>query len=101
MSAWPLDGSLYELGLRRLGYRDARDGLAPRDASEVRTRLCQSGLRLEVADDHERRVIRNVKRVEELLDIRRGRRIQILHRADWRILVGVGLKRGVQHPLGQ
>src|SRR5579872_6247612 len=84
---------LAEFGLRRLGCRHPRNGiLALRNLSEI---LLCPGHRIrtiEVADNHDSSVVGNVIRVKELLHIRRGCLIQILHTADGGVLVWIFLK---------
>ena len=70
----------------------ARDTAAPaRSAS----------LRVEVADQHQRRVVRNVEGPEEIAHVLDRRRLEILHAADGRVLVGVHGERLVVDDLVQ
>ena len=58
-------------------------------------------LRVEVADEHERRVVRHVVGAEEVADVVDRRGLEILHAADRRVLVGMDGERLVVDELVQ
>ena len=91
------------LRLRRLLRNVARDrlvGLRHRGRGTACTSASAS-LRVEVADQHQRRVVRHVVGPEELAHVVDRRRLEILHAADRRVLVGMHGERLVVDDLVQ
>jgi hypothetical protein len=80
---------------RALGHPliETRDGRSRRDIPEVRLHLGQNVLRVDVAGDHERRVIRPVIRLEPLLDVVELGCVQVFHRTDHRPRVRVARRK--------
>ena len=68
-----------------------------RQRPEVRLHLGERVLRLDVADDGQHRVVRAVVVAEEGVDVLEARGVEVLHRPDRRVVVGVavGEDRGV------
>lgn len=68
--------------------------VVPRDRAEVLLDPGEGLLGIDVADDREHRVVRRVVRTEELPRVVEGRRVQVGHRADRRVVVRVALGVG-------
>ena len=82
------------LRLRRLLGDVARNRLLRlRHATEILRHQPQRFLRIEVADQHRRRVVRHVVGLEEVAHVANRRGLQILHAADHRVLIGMDGKR--------
>ncbi len=73
------------LGLGQIGHWGR--GLR-RDVAEILLDLRQRVGGLEVAHQRQHRIVRRVVDAEELLDVLDGRRVQVFHGADHRMLVG-------------
>ena len=90
------------LGHRRLDRDVARHGiLRPRNAAEVLLHHARRLIGIEIAHDGERRVGRHVVSAEERAHVLDRGRLEILHAADDRVLVGVNGERLVVNQLGQ
>ena len=89
-------------GHRRLARQVARHRLLRlRHAAEVVLDHLQRVVGLEVADEGQGGVLRHVVGVEELLHVLDRRRLDVFHRADRLVLVGMGGERLVVDDLGQ
>ena len=90
------------LRLRRLLRNVARHrAVRSRHAPEIPRHQLLRLLRLEVSDEHQRRVVRHVVGPEEIADVGDRRGLEILHAADRRVLVGVDRERLVVDELVQ
>ncbi len=76
-----------ELGLRRGGRGEPPRGEAAEERHDRRAR----GLRIEITGDDEREVVGHVEAIEEGLHVGHARRLEVLVRADHRVVVRVAL----------